>query len=85
MFYIQNHETKLKRKVVFLLQEFFFLPFSLNDVAKGEQIKKGDSVEFYVATNKKTGSMKARKIRYMDPGKQVKTVQGTYIIIHLFA
>ncbi|XP_066924328.1 cold shock domain-containing protein E1-like [Clytia hemisphaerica] len=56
--------------------EFFFLPFSLNDVAKGETINKGDTVEFYIATNKRTGSMKARKIRYSDPAKQVKTVQG---------
>jgi len=56
--------------------EFFFLPFSINDVAKGEQVCKGDTVEFYIATNKRTGSLKARKIRYLDPSKQVKTVQG---------
>lgn len=56
--------------------EFFFLPFSINDIAKGEQINKGDSVEFYIATNKRTGSLKARKIKYVDPTKPVKTVQG---------
>jgi len=56
--------------------EFFFLPFSSSDVVKGEQIHKGDTVEFYVATNKKSGSMKARKIRYVDPVKQAKTTQG---------
>jgi len=56
--------------------EFFFLPFSINDIAKGEQICKGDNVEFYIATNKRTGTLKARKIRFVDPSKQVKTVQG---------
>lgn len=56
--------------------EFFFLPFSINDIAKGEQIRKGDNVEFSIATNKRTGSLKARKIRFLDPAKQVKTVKG---------
>lgn len=56
--------------------EFFFLPFSINDIAKGEQIKKGDNVEFFIATNKRTGSLKARKIKFLDPTKQIRTVQG---------
>lgn len=33
-------------------------------------------MEFSIATNKRTGSLKARKIRYLDPSKKVKTVQG---------
>jgi len=57
-------------------QEFFFLPFSSNDVAKGEEIHKGDNVEFYIATSKKTGSLKARNLRYINPKKQNNIVQG---------
>lgn len=56
--------------------EFFFLPFTITDIEKGEQIRKGDTVEFFVATNKRTGSLKARKIKYLDPSKQIETVQG---------
>lgn len=56
--------------------EFFFLPFTYNDIEKGEQVRKGDTVTFSVATNKRTGSLKARKIRYTNAAKQVKKVQG---------
>ncbi|XP_057296405.1 cold shock domain-containing protein E1-like isoform X2 [Hydractinia symbiolongicarpus] len=57
--------------------EFFFLPFTIHDIEKGEQIRKGDNVLFYVATNKRTGSLKARRIRYIaDALKKTKMVQG---------
>lgn len=56
--------------------EFFFLPFTVHDIDKGEQVRKGDNVTFCVATNKRTGSLKARNIKYIDAAKKVRIVQG---------
>lgn len=56
--------------------EFFFLPFSMNDIQNGENISKGDTVSFVIGTNKRTGSLKARKLKYVDARAQVKAVQG---------
>lgn len=56
--------------------EFFFLPFAHGDIEKGQTICKGDTVAFHVATNKRTGAMKARKLRYQDPENVGKKVQG---------
>jgi len=56
--------------------EFFFLPFAYADIEKGQTICKGDTVSFHVATNKRTGSMKARRLRYQDPECLGKKVQG---------
>jgi cold shock CspA family protein len=56
--------------------EFFFLPFSYNDIEKGETICKGDTISFNVSTNKRTGSLKARRIKYADPAFVIQRVQG---------
>lgn len=56
--------------------EFFFLPFSISDIEKGEKINKGDYVSFHVATNKRTGSMKARKLRLSSTQPLLKIGQG---------
>jgi len=56
--------------------EFFFLPFSFNDIEAGETVRKGDTVQFSIATNKRSGSLKARKIKYADPSKQIKPTYG---------
>lgn len=56
--------------------EFFFLPFSYNDIERGETIRKGDNINFFVSTNKRTGSLKARRIKYADPAFVIPKVQG---------
>jgi len=55
--------------------EFFFLPFTTQDMQNGEKLQKGDMVSFQIATNKRTGSMRARKVKYVDC-KRTQTVQG---------
>ena len=52
------------------------MPFAHGDIEKGQTICKGDTVAFHVATNKRTGAMKARKLRYQDPENVGKKVQG---------
>jgi len=55
--------------------EFFFLPFTTLDLQNGEKLQKGDMVSFVIATNKRSGSMRARKVKYVD-SKRTQTVQG---------
>lgn len=55
--------------------EFFFLPFTTLDLQNGQKLGKGDSVQFQIATNKRNGSMRARKVKYVDC-KRTQTVQG---------
>jgi len=55
--------------------EFFFLPFTTLDLQNGEKLQKGDMVSFQIATNKRNGSMRARKVKYVDC-KRTQTVQG---------
>lgn len=56
--------------------EFFFLPFTMNDIENGYHIRKGDTISFFIGTNKRTGSLKARKIKYANAAQYIKTVQG---------
>lgn len=58
-----------------VLQEFFFLPFTTSDIENGYDIRKGDSVSFFIGTNKRTGSLKARKLKQAH-GIHTKTIQG---------
>lgn len=55
--------------------EFFFLPFTTSDIENGYDIRKGDSVSFLIGTNKRTGSLKARKLKQAH-GIHAKTIQG---------
>jgi len=56
--------------------EFFFLPFTINDTQNEDQLRKGDMVSFQIATNKRSGVMRARKVKYVSDYKQPNTVQG---------
>jgi len=56
--------------------EFFFLPFTINDTQNEDQLRKGDVVSFHIATNKRSGVMRARKVKYVSDYKQPNTVQG---------
>lgn len=56
--------------------EFFFLPFTINDTQNEDQLRKGDVVSFHIATNKRSGVMRARRVKYMSDYKQPNTVQG---------
>lgn len=55
--------------------EFFFLPFSVDDVDGGAKLRTGDQVTFFVATDKRNGSVRARQIKLTQPAKQ-ETFQG---------
>ena len=33
--------------------EFFFLPFSIDDILNGAKLRTGDEVNFYIATDKR--------------------------------
>lgn len=47
--------------------EFFYLSFSSNDVVNtGTPLHKGDKVEFYVTTDKRTGVVRAREITLLE-------------------
>ncbi|XP_015760880.1 PREDICTED: LOW QUALITY PROTEIN: cold shock domain-containing protein E1-like [Acropora digitifera] len=49
------------------LAEFFYLSFSSNDVVNtGTPLHKGDKVEFYVTTDKRTGVVRAREITLLE-------------------
>jgi len=56
--------------------EFFFLPFTINDTQNEDQLQKGDAVSFHIATSKRSGAMRARKVKYVSDYKQPDTVQG---------
>lgn len=58
--------------------EFFFLPFSFEDIEEGETIEKGNNVSFRVSTSK-AGTLHVHEIRYAAPSEvrdPVNTVQG---------
>ncbi|XP_064387702.1 cold shock domain-containing protein E1-like [Halichondria panicea] len=55
--------------------EVFFVPYTFTDVNDERDIRKGDEVSFYMAKNKRTGALKARLVRLVQPAK-VETVQG---------
>lgn len=47
--------------------EVFFLPYSANDLTnKSIQLQCGDKVSFYIATEKRTGILRARKITLVE-------------------
>lgn len=47
--------------------EVFFLPYSVNDLTnKSLQLQCGDKVSFYIATEKRTGILRARKITLVE-------------------
>lgn len=55
--------------------EYFFVPYTFTDVNDEREIHKGDEVSFYMAKNKRTGALRARLVRLVQPAK-VETVQG---------
>lgn len=55
--------------------EFFFLPFSMDDVEGNAKLRTGDEVNFYIATDKRNGAVRARKVKLLTPAKQ-ETFQG---------
>lgn len=55
--------------------EFFFVPYALTDVNDEREIHKGDEVSFYMAKNKRTGALRARLVRLVQPAK-IETIQG---------
>lgn len=50
--------------------EFFFIPFAQEDVEGNSSLHVGDEVTFYIATDKRNGSHRARKIKLVQPAKQ---------------
>ncbi|XP_077970092.1 cold shock domain-containing protein E1-like isoform X2 [Styela clava] len=49
------------------IKEVFFLPYSVNDLTnKNLQLQPGDKVSFYIATEKRTGILRARKITLVE-------------------
>ncbi|KAK2146556.1 hypothetical protein LSH36_600g01076 [Paralvinella palmiformis] len=50
--------------------EVFFLPFSVDDVEDGSRLQTGDDVTFYIATNKRNGSVRACKVKSITAPKQ---------------
>eukprot|EP00112_Aurelia_sp_Birch-Aquarium-sp1_P017175 Seg3963.1 transcript_id=Seg3963.1/GoldUCD/mRNA.D3Y31 product="Cold shock domain-containing protein E1" protein_id=Seg3963.1/GoldUCD/D3Y31 len=55
--------------------EVLYLPFSLRDVEKGGTLTKGDQVSFFVATDKRNGTLKARQLVLIEPAEKEK-LQG---------
>jgi cold shock CspA family protein len=55
--------------------EFFFIPYAFTDVNDERDIHKGDEVSFYMAKNKRSGALRARLVRLVQPAT-VETVQG---------
>lgn len=53
--------------------EFFYLSFSSNDIINsGTPLHKGDRVEFYVATDKRTGVVRARELSLLEAAETEK-------------
>jgi len=55
--------------------EHFFLPYAIEDLEAGQRVNVQDKVSFYVATDKRTGTVSARHIRLEQAAEQEK-VQG---------
>jgi len=55
--------------------EHFFMPFAIEDVEENEKLRAGDQVTFYVATDKRNGDVRARKVTLVEAAKQ-ETCQG---------
>lgn len=55
--------------------EFFFIPYAFTDVNDERDIHKGDEVSFYMAKNKRSGALRARLVRLVQPAT-VETIQG---------
>lgn len=55
--------------------EFFFIPYGFTDVNDDREIHHGDEVSFYMATNKRTGALRARLVRLVQPAK-VEKIRG---------
>jgi len=47
--------------------ECFFLPFALEDIQDNNVPKTGDEVAFYIATDKRNGNIRARRLRLLKP------------------
>jgi len=52
--------------------EVMFLPFSLRDVERGGTLTKGDVVSFLIATDRRNGSLKARKLVLVEAAEKPK-------------
>lgn len=52
--------------------ECFFLPFSTEDVEASSKVRVGDEVTFYIATDKRNGNIRARKIKVVQAAEQDK-------------
>ena len=46
--------------------EFFYIPFALEDGTDNQKIKAGDQVSFFIATDKRNGNVRARKIEIIQ-------------------
>ncbi|XP_065063770.1 cold shock domain-containing protein E1-like [Rhopilema esculentum] len=53
--------------------EVLFLPFALRDIEKGGTLTKGDRVSFLIATDKRNGTLKARKLVLIEPAEKPKS------------
>lgn len=57
--------------------EWFFLPYGLDDIVDNTgstQIRPGDQVTFFIATDKRNGNLHARKLELVEP--KLKKYQG---------
>ncbi|XP_041351705.1 cold shock domain-containing protein E1-like [Gigantopelta aegis] len=51
--------------------ECFFLPYSMDDISDTTtKLQPGDQVSFYIATDKRNGNIRARKLRPLQPPPQ---------------
>ncbi|XP_078582677.1 cold shock domain-containing protein E1-like isoform X44 [Branchiostoma floridae x Branchiostoma japonicum] len=46
--------------------EHFYIPYGVEDVEGGAQLKKGDEVSFFIATDKRNGNVRARKVQLIS-------------------
>lgn len=52
--------------------ECFFLPFSMEDIEGSNKLHVGDEVTFYIATDKRNGNIRARKVKLVQAAEQEK-------------
>jgi cold shock CspA family protein len=52
--------------------ECFFLPFAMEDVEGSKKLHVGDEVTFYIATDKRNGIIRARKVKLVQAAEQEK-------------
>lgn len=55
--------------------ECFFLPFSMEDIEGSSKLHVGDEVTFYIATDKRNGNIRARKLK-LTQAAELEKVQG---------